>query len=176
MVGRRPPADSTAGDHRDPVGADARKSLRKPDTDPLRWFLHCYFEAAANLFAGTLELLLQSRGGVIYVFPALAEARTAMFTLWAEDGFRVTSECANGDIRYIAVESARGGLCRVCLPWTASVCIRTGHTEAAFTLDGKILSFETAPDTRYLIFRREFPPENYYHNPFPYHINEDKDL
>lgn len=141
---------------------------------PSEWFLHCYFEAAANLFAGTLELLLQSRGGVIYVFPALAEARTAMFTLWAEDGFRVTSECANGDIRYIAVESTRGGLCRVCLPWTASVCIRTGHTEAAFTLDGKILSFETAPDTRYLIFRREFPPENYYHNPFPYHINEGK--
>ena len=35
VVGRRPPADSTAGDHRDPVGADARKSLRKPDTDPL---------------------------------------------------------------------------------------------------------------------------------------------
>ena len=27
---------------------------------------------------------------------------------------------------------------------------------------------------RYLIFRREFPPENYYHNPFPYHINEGK--
>ena len=141
---------------------------------PSEWFLHCYFEAAANLFAGTLELLLQSRGGVIYVFPALAEARTAMFTLCAEDGFRVTSECANGDIRYIAVESTRGGLCRVCLPWTASVCIRTGHTEAAFTLDGKILSFETAPDTRYLIFRREFPPENYYHNSFPYHINEGK--
>ena len=97
-----------------------------------------------------------------------------MFTLCAEDGFRVTSECANGDIRYIAVESTRGGLCRVCLPWTASVCIRAGHTEAAFTLDGKILSFETAPDTRYLIFRREFPPENYYHNSFPYHINEGK--
>ena len=53
-------------------------------------------------------------------------------------------------------------------------CMRCGKCSAAFTLDGKILSFETAPDTRYLIFRREFPPENYYHNPFPYHINEGK--
>lgn len=113
MVGRRPPADSTAEITATQWEQMHEKAFGNRTQIPSEWFLHCYFEAAANLFAGTLELLLQSRGGVIYVFPALAEARTAMFTLWAEDGFLVTSECANGDIRYIAVESTRGG-CAAC--------------------------------------------------------------
>lgn len=133
---------------------------------PSEWFLHCYFEAAANLFAGTQDMLLQSRNGIIRVFPALTKKRTAMFTLWAEGGFRVTSECVSGDIRYISVVSTKGGTCCVALPWNAPVCIRIGHKEVPFDTEGNQIRFSTHEGQRYLIFRKEFPPENYYHNGF----------
>lgn len=134
---------------------------------PSEWFLHCYFEAAANLFAGTQDMLLQSRNGIIRVFPALAEKRTAMFTLWAEGGFQITSECVAGDIRYISVVSTKGGTCYVELPWNGPVCIRIGHKEVPFDTEGNQIRFSTQEGQRYLIFRKEFPPENYYHNGFP---------
>lgn len=133
---------------------------------PSEWFLHCYFEAVSNLFAGTQDMLLQSRNGIIRVFPALAEKHTAMFTLWAEGGFQVTSECASGDIRYISVVSTEGGTCCVALPWNGPVSIRNGHKEVPFDTEGNQIRFSTRKGQRYLIFRKEFPPENYYHNGF----------
>lgn len=141
---------------------------------PSEWFLHCYFEAAANLFAGTQDMLLQSRNGIIRVFPALSKKHTAMFTLWTEGGFQVTSECVAGDIRYISVVSTKGGNCCVELPWDAPINIRHGHKEVAFEAEGKMIRFSTLEGQRYLIFRKEFPPENYYHNGFTRITNADR--
>lgn len=134
---------------------------------PSEWFLHCYFEAAANLFAGTQDMLLQSQNGLIRVFPALPQKRTAMFTLWAEGGFQVTSECTDGDIRYISIVSTKAGVCRVLLPWNAPVGIRCGNADIAFEQQGDTVVFTADAGQRYLLYRREFPPENYYHNSFP---------
>ena len=39
---------------------------------PSEWFLHCYFEAAANLAAGLNEMLLQSHRGLLRVIPGHA--------------------------------------------------------------------------------------------------------
>lgn len=138
------------------------------------YFLHCYFEAAANVFAGTQEMLLQSYRGVIRVFPALPDGESAMFTLWAQGGFAVTSECVKGDIRYIALKSRGTKMCRVLCPWreTPVTVLENGERKDFSVKDG-ILDFEAAADSSYMIFRSEFPPENYYHNSFDYYVNRE---
>ena len=137
------------------------------------WFLHCYFEAAANLFTGMQEMLMQSQGGVIRVFPALPEGHSAMFTLWAEDGYRVTSECVQGDIRYIEIFSTKSRVCKLALPWPSAQHVTLVHSKqkTAYKSKNGILSFPAESSCTYLLYRSEFPPENYYHNRFEHRIN-----
>lgn len=138
------------------------------------YFLHCYFEAAANIFAGTQEMLLQSHKGVIRVFPALPKNESAMFVLWAQGGYSVTSECVKGDIRYIALKSKVNKVCKLLLPWEkVSVTLLENGEKKSFTIEKGIINFETLEEKTYMIFRSEFPPENYYHNPFTYDKNQE---
>lgn len=137
------------------------------------WFLHCYFEAAANLLAGVNEALLQSRDGVVRVFPALPAGRTAMFSLWAEGGLRVTSEAAGGEVRYVFLERPGAGekSCLLADPWPGqAVAVRRagdGGAAVPFTREDGLLCFAVQPGAPVLLYRSEFPPECYYHNPFP---------
>lgn len=125
-------------------------------------FLHCYFESAGNIMAGLHEMLLQSCDGVLRVFPAVPEKFSAVFTLWAEGAFRVTSERKGGDIRYVFIESTVSGLCSLQLPWQEPVCFTCGGTEAAYTILGDVISFETVSGKGYLLERSQFPIANYY--------------
>lgn len=147
------------------------KTLGKRTELASEWFLHCYFEAAANLLAGINEALLQSRDGVIRLFPALPAGCAAMFTLWAEGGFRVTSETDGAAARYAAVESTRGGSCTLADPWpgeaVAARLAADGGAPVSFTREHGLLQFETQAGECVLLYRSEFPPECYYHNPFP---------
>ena len=53
------------------------------------------------------------------------------------------------------------------LPWNVPVGIRCGNADIAFEQQGDTVVFTADAGQRYLLHRREFPPENYYHNPFP---------
>lgn len=140
---------------------------------PSEWFLHCYFEAAANLTAGINEMLLQSCGGVLRVFPALPKEQDAMFTLWGEGGFAVTSESCRGEIRYVAIRSTRGGVCRLVDPWPGEqLAVRQGHERVDILREKGHITFDTTPGREYILFRREYPPECFYHATFSAVRNE----
>lgn len=137
------------------------------------WFLHCYFEASANLAAGIQEMLLQNVGGILRVFPAYPETENGMFRLWAEGGFVVTSEAAEGEVRYVEIFCEHSGHCKLMLPWKEAVTVRVMGKESEIGIEAEgvsinkgIISFPCEEKERYLIFRSEFPPECFYHNPF----------
>lgn len=136
-------------------------------------FLHCYFEAHAELFTAVNEMLLQSYDGVIRVFPATPEHYQAAFTLRAAGGFEVTSELHDGAPRYIYVKSLCGNPCAVELPWAGEpIRVMNGSDECVYSLDSGILRFETKKDNGYLIERSAFPLYNYYVNEIPYREND----
>ena len=150
------------------------KKLGQRTEIPSDWFLHCYFEAAANVTAGINEMLLQSSKGVLRVFPALARGQDAMFTLWGEGGFVVTSERYQGEVRYVAIRSTRGGVCRLSDPWPGeALTVRCGYEHIELARQGDELCFDTEAGEEYILFRCEFPPECYYHAPFAAAKNED---
>jgi hypothetical protein len=74
-------------------------------------------------FAATMvlsELLVQSVGDVIRVFPAWPRERDARFRkLRTQGGFLVSSSLVNGRIRPVEVESTVGGTLRLVSPWEA---------------------------------------------------------
>ncbi|MCF7733368.1 MAG: hypothetical protein K9N23_16885 [Akkermansiaceae bacterium] len=83
-------------------------------------FGHYTEQLAASMAIG--ELLLQSAGDIIRVFPAWPQGRNAAFTkLRAQGGFLVSAE--QGDHRGVKVEitSTVGGKLRVLNPWTGRI-------------------------------------------------------
>ena len=72
---------------------------------------------------GVQELLLQTRGGIIEVFPAVPESwkNVSFRTLRAEGAFLVSAVKENGKVKEIVVKSEAGGNCLLRLPfenWT----------------------------------------------------------
>lgn len=134
---------------------------------PSQWFLHAYFEGAGNLTAGMNEMMLQSHEGVIRIFPALPNGKTAMFTLTAEGGFVVTAEAGEGEIRYVQIVSMYGGSFKIHNPWPGEILsVRKNQGEVQVGENTETLSFETEKGDSYLFCRAEYPVECYYHNPF----------
>ena len=68
--------------------------------------------------AGVQEMLLQSWGGTLRIFPAIpAEWRDVSFEkLRGEGAFLVSAELRNGQLARVEIHAERGGLCRVLLP------------------------------------------------------------
>lgn len=79
-----------------------------------------YFDSSGVNATTTTEMLLQSHGGGIRVWPAAPVSWEGGFRLRAETGFLVTSERAAGQVRYLALESLFGDVCRVVNPWDDS--------------------------------------------------------
>ncbi len=113
---------------------------------PFRTFA---FEAPGVLACALNESLLQSHDGVIRVAPATDATLPARFTLHATGGFVVSSEIRDGRPLWIAVESRRGGECRVANPWPKAFAGRDGKLIASF--DHEIMAFNTQPGNRFLI-------------------------
>lgn len=136
------------------------------------WFLHCYFEAAANLFDGIHEMLVSSCQGVIRVFPAHDTQKHALFKLRVPGGFEVVSECEGGRFLYIAILSTQNATCRIELPWRGEVAVTCGGAQQSHNSTDGILSFDCDKGQRYLIFPASLPPETLYENGYPYYINQ----
>ncbi|MBI3942795.1 MAG: hypothetical protein HY326_07255, partial [Chloroflexi bacterium] len=105
------------------------------------------------------ELLFQSYGEVIRLFPAWPKDKRASFTsLRAEGGFLVSSSLENGTIGTTTIASTIGGPCRVSWSWGRPVITAghggtvPGHEEAVpFDIAGERISFDTQPGQSYTI-------------------------
>ena len=69
-----------------------------------------------------VELLLQSVGDIIRVFPAWPKEKDAKFTsLRAQGGFLVSAEQSRGKVTKLEITSTVGGKLRLLHPWTGTL-------------------------------------------------------
>ncbi len=92
-------------------------------------------ETNSGFSASLLEMLLQSHGGVIQVFPAVPqEWKDASFrNLRAEGAFLVSAVRRNGVTCEVRIRSERGGQLRLASPWSEKILVfetRSGQTLA----------------------------------------------
>jgi hypothetical protein len=89
-------------------------------------FRHMGMESMSVLACAMNEALLQSHDGVIRVAPATGR-RDARFTLHAADGFVVSAEIRNGEVRWVCVVSRLGKICRFENPWGKAYMVTNGN-------------------------------------------------
>jgi hypothetical protein len=100
------------------------------------------------------ELLLQSVGGAIRIFPAWPASADARFhKLPAERGFAVSAEQASGRIASVKLHSSIGGAVKLLSPWKGGFRVTDESSGAAVsvTADGEVGSFATTAGTTYRI-------------------------
>lgn len=126
-------------------------------------FRHFDNEAMPIAACAMNEMLLQSHEGLIRVCPAVPETWEVRFDLLAQGGFRVSAERKGGSVIWVALESRRGGVCRMARPWAEEglVCVDVsgGNRKAAVTEERsggeRVVRWETAAGHRYLLVRGE---------------------
>ena len=98
------------------------------------------------------ELLLQSVGDVVRVFPAWPKDKPAEFhSLRAQGGFLVSAVMAEGGVKHLSVTSTVGGRLQLLNPWREITVVRNGRPEALATDDRGIVIAETHRDD-HLVF------------------------
>jgi len=99
------------------------------------------------------EMLLQSYGSVIRVFPVWPRHVAASFrTFRAEGAFLVSASCAEGVATSVRIESERGGTCRLYSPWETGFRVTTGGETV--TVEGPedgIYEFDTEAGNAYVL-------------------------
>lgn len=120
---------------------------------PTEPFAHMALEAGSTFMTTINEMLLQSIGGKIRVFPATPLDWPVRFTLHAEGGFVVTSEKTD-KVKYVAITSNHGKQCCLVNPWPENIDIRvfdsTSQKSIAFTSDNEIV-FSTKKGHIYIV-------------------------
>lgn len=94
------------------------------------------------------ELVLQSVGGTIRLFPAWPKDKDASFTtMRAEGGFLVSAELRSGLVTAVRLESTAGGEVKLLAPWEkAEISRGTNNAWEPLAMDGKgILRATTKP-------------------------------
>lgn len=108
------------------------------------------------------EALLQSVSAhpgepeIITVFPAWPNKWEASFRLLARGGFLVTSAIRNGDVEFVEIQSRCGEACRLRNAW-GTPCLVSEIGGKAWSVDGDVLSFDTAQGGRYCIVAKNTP-------------------
>jgi len=132
---------------------------------------NCVYEYNGHVINALNESMLDCRGGVIRVFPAVPKNKRMepFFKLHAPGGFIVSSEYAGvvktdaketivrNCAKYVAIEAARSGVCRLYNPWGRGcrAVIENLSTGGKTLSDEEILSFEAEEGMTYFI-----SPEN----------------
>lgn len=138
----------------------------------------CMMEYTGQMPAAVNEMLLQSHGGVIRIFPALPDGdpgyfrdlrhsctefydRYAYYPAWkdvrftnllARGAFEVDAELSGGKLRYVRIRSKAGSSVRVTSPVGLSDCrVTRDEQEVPFRWENNILSFETQAGGTYEI-------------------------
>lgn len=111
------------------------------------------------------EMLLQSQGGTIRVFPAWDRnvGDAAFFSLRARGAFLVSAEMRDGETAYVIVRSLRGIDCRIADPIGGTVRVRDLETDEiiSYINDNGVLLFGTEAQHEYVIERENRPLESY---------------
>jgi len=98
------------------------------------------------------ELLLQSVGDTVRVFPAWPKEKPAQFrNLRAQGGFLVSAVMADGGVKRVTVTSTAGGRLRLLSPWRNITVLRGGKPEIHAADKRGIVTLDTRPDDR-LVF------------------------
>ncbi len=101
------------------------------------------------------ELLLQSVGDTIRVFPAWPRDKPAEFrNLRAQGGFLVSAQMADGNVKRVEVTSTVGGRLRLVSPWARISITRTGKQEALAAEENGVVVLETKAGERLLFSGR----------------------
>ncbi|MBM3500781.1 MAG: hypothetical protein FJX74_19145 [Armatimonadetes bacterium] len=100
------------------------------------------------------EMMLQSYGGVLRVFPCWPKAVPASFTTFrAEGAFLVSASWQDGAVTSLAILSEKGGPCRLYSPWEGGLAVRDAAGRDV-TVEGPeegIHRFETEPGVTYAV-------------------------
>ena len=128
---------------------------------------HSFFvdKGGAYLSEVITEMLLQSQGGVIRIFPAYPEdiGDAAFFSLRARGAFLVSAEFRSGKPAYAIVRSLRGNKCRFMNVFGEKISVRdleTGENIGFEEADGDII-FETAVGHEYAVEMQDKPLESF---------------
>lgn len=120
----------------------------------IRWagtLVDCpYFDSAGVQATALNEMALQSYDGRLRLWPAVPAAWTGLFRLRALPGFLVTSEVAQGQVRYALIESERGEECRLVNPWSGTLMV-TGPGGFRRESGGREVRFPTQAGQAYLV-------------------------
>ena len=111
------------------------------------------------------EMLLQSQGGVLRLFPAwdFSLGDAAFFSLRACGAFLVSAETRGGEIAYGIVRSLTGNVCRIADPFDGKTRIRdleTGKT-VDHTDENGVLCFDTVKDHEYAVEQEDRSLESF---------------
>ena len=109
-------------------------------------------EAGFGAAAAVMEMLLQSWGGKIRLFPCLPDGwgEASFDTLRAEGAFLVSASYRDGLVEWVHIASEAGGECAVHNPWSQSdALLRDLNTGAERSLSGEVLRFATEAGGHY---------------------------
>ncbi len=118
-------------------------------------------EAGFGAAAAIMEMLLQSYGGIIQVFPTVPDRwHDAYFAdLRAEGAFLVTSRLDAGQVPFVRIQSEKGRTCRIRNPFDGEGVViepltpgASAPAAAGAPLSAETLVFETAAETEYLLY------------------------
>ena len=128
-------------------------------------FAHMALEPGSILEATINEMLLQSHGGKIRVFPAVPNNWASRFKLHARGAFEVISERGDGEVKYVAIKSLKGQPCCVVNPWGDEEKIRVRLVNSSKNIlksaDKKELNFKTESGKTYIVERIDKPISSY---------------
>jgi hypothetical protein len=106
------------------------------------------------------EMLLQSYGGVLRVFPCWPTGVAASFTtLRAEGALLVSASWADGRVTALKILSEVGSPCRMVSPWSDGVEVETATGQPVVLTDWapRIVAFETAAGQEYVVRPKQEP-------------------
>ena len=116
-----------------------------------RWIKEFSINGGFGVAAAVLEMLLQSWGGSVRVFPALPDHwQDAYFeNLRAEGAFLVSSRLSAGRVAFIDIASEVGGRCRVHNPWPSRAAVTSLQDGETCLLEGDTLEMQTRKGDRF---------------------------
>ncbi|MBQ3603452.1 MAG: hypothetical protein IJA02_06410 [Clostridia bacterium] len=98
------------------------------------------------------EMLMQSHEGIIRPFPCWNRKSDASFeNLRADGAFLVSAELKNEEITSLKIKSLKGRKCCVECTDIKAVIREADNTAISFTREGCTVTFETQPDTEYIL-------------------------
>ncbi len=136
--------------------------VTKEETDIPQWpFAHCGLEASSIFHTTVNEMLLQSCGKRIHLFPATPDDWDCAFRLHARGGFVITSSRKSGQVRFVTVESSLGNTCTIASPWPKDedwhVWDVSGDEVKKVAGDRGDIAFETVARNSYMIELKSEP-------------------